>query len=202
MMYKRMDVFRTEDQRQPLFLPFILLFMLLIVGVVMGSVLTVHFDFFESLSFSPMLFSGIPVLDHGIVNCFTSYLCNIFISLTLLMLMGMTLFGTITIPIYVLIRGVLSAIRILSFFPAGEMHNVAQSAIIYTPYLSLSSLIILLYAAAAMGFSTQLTKSSLRKEIKDSDPQGLFSKYLTALIFAVAASFMGIILVFIYSMLI
>lgn len=192
----------TKELRNDTLLSFHTIFLacVMVAGLIVGSIVAVQFGLFNGIQYLPKLLSGLPVPENGILSCLATFLCNIFISLTIILVMGISVFGIAAIPVYVLIRGFLCAIRILSYLQTGDMTDFAACAILYTPYLAVSSLVVILFAAKSMEISSRLAKDEERRYLKNSDLRGLYSSYLTSLIFAVLASLTGAVLVFIYSL--
>lgn len=178
-------------------LKFIFLFISLTSGVITGLLLSVNLS--EASNYSPKFLSGIPLIENGIISCLFTYLCNIFISLTVLLLMGLSMIGCAAVPIYLFAHGLLSAIRIFYFTAPGGLSDFISCIALYTPFLAVTGFILLRFGKKAMVLSVGLIKQPRRSELKNSDIQELFYEYLSSLVFAVAAVLADGLIFLIYS---
>lgn len=193
---RRKETTRHRDKpSRNVYLP-LLLFALMITGLLIGSLVTVHFDLFQGNAFVPELFSGIPLPERGLLDCFTRLLCNSFLGLTTLLLLGFTLYGRFAVPIFFFIEGFLSAIRILSFLREEFWTGLLQAAVTYTVFLSLISFICILFGKTVMDFSDRLVRD--RGSLSPSDFRHFFADYFTALRFTIVSAVFGLFLVYMY----
>ena len=178
----------------------IILISLLILGVIVGSLLSVHLELFGDIWYSPKIFSGLPIPENGLLNCLASYLSNTFLSLTIVLMLGVTVFGMAAIPAYVVFKGILIAVRVISLFQSEEISAVVRHSVTYAPFLALTSFILVLFASEAMGLSFRLMKERQRSELQNTDMKNLIKNYFISLFFTVLASLLCLTLVLLYTL--
>lgn len=179
---------------------FVILFLAIIAGTVLGSFFAVFSDVFSEGTYVPLLFSGIPNPELGMVSCFSSLLFNSLICLIIVFLLGLTAFGMAAIPVFILLKGMTIGIGVISFLFADGYQGWANCALIYTPVSAIASFFILLFAARAMLLSDQLVKIGFKSDkVTQIDFYAYLKDFMLYLFFAVLSSFAGTIFSFLYS---
>lgn len=152
-----------------------------------------------SLEYIPTLYSGIPDLSSGFFSWFSTYLINMLIGITIVLLLGMTYFGIIAIPLLIAFKGVIASIAIMSYFGSGTAEGIVRCAIIYTPVAALSLTVLIMYSAFSMGFSLDIVKSTFNsKPIDIKSFKSLFTYVPAILVVSVAISVFGALIVQLY----
>lgn len=170
---------------------FLFLSLLLVLGVVAGSVIASNLGLFEGRSVFPLYFSGIPSPKAGFLSCFSTLLLNVLICLILLFLLGVTAFGVFAVPLFVLLKGVAVGMGVCSFLWMDGLPGFGCSALIYTPAAAAASLLLLFFASRALVFSDRMAKVSFSAQEGSLDFGDYFKDFLLFLCFAVAASLAG-----------
>lgn len=178
----------------------ILLLLAVVTGTILGSVVSVKMDLFENTMYTPKIFSGLPVLENGMASCLAAFLCSAFISMTLVLILGISVFGIAVIPAYMIIKGMLTAMRIIFCFQSGELASVAECAVIYTPFLAINIFMLVLFASRAMELSYRFAGDERRENLKNADIWKLIKIYCSFLLVLVVSSIICLALVFAYSL--
>lgn len=169
----------------------LLLFLLLLLGLGGGSWLALFFDLFQDREVLPLFFSGIPGEGAGFLSCFTTFLLNLLIFLTLSFLLGVTAFGVFAIPLLMLFRGIMVGLGAFSFLWTDGLSGLGRSALSYTPAAAASLLLFLLFSLRALVFSDRLRQVSFTSCEGNLDFHEYWKDYLRFLCFAVAVSLFG-----------
>ncbi len=163
------------------------------VGILLGSSAVESLDFFQQQTAMPLLFSGIPSPQKGFFPCFSTILLNAVIGLILLFLLGVTAFGALGIPCFLLCKGVSLGISVQLLLVDGNRTALGYVALCYTPGAACTSLLLLLFATRALIFSNSLVKAGFSSQQESLDFQFYFKDFRAFLCFAVLFSFLGTI---------
>jgi len=180
---------------------FFFLFAVFIIGVLMGALFSEKHEVYQGKITIPLVFSGIPNIDQELSACFITYLLNMFISIVTLFLLGMTIFGTIGVPLFLLLKGFTTGISIMFFLYKDGDFSLIECAVIYVPYLAISLFFILIFGVASISFSKSLIKK-LRciDDLQEIDYKKYSGFFLISLFSAVIVSLISILLVFVYAL--
>lgn len=180
----------------------ILFFLFLLSGFILGLYLYVTLDMNQGDGYNPLLFSGIPNMENGMFAWFSTYLLNMLLGLTILFLLGMTVFGVFAIPVFLLLKGVTIGIGIMSFFSGELWTGLAECALIYAPVAALSILLFVFFAMSAADVSDNIMRNFFSGERKNHITFHVFLRsLLETLVLAVAISAVGTLLSLLYSVL-
>ncbi len=168
---------------------------LLFLGILSGALLS-SWCVLENVQTVPLLFSGIPAPDSGFLACFTTFLLNLLIFLTVAFLLGLTAFGILAVPALLLLRGVTVGLGAFSFFSGDFLPGLGRSAIIYAPGTAASLLLVLLFSLRALVFSNRLRKVGFSSSEGSLDFHSYWRDYLHFVSFSVIAAFMGSVITF------
>lgn len=183
--------FLYRFSRKRVFFPLLLSFCF---GVFLGSIAVVGFDLFQSQTAIPLLFSGVPTPKNGFFSCFSTILLNALIGLILLFLLGVTAFGAVGIPIFLLCKGISLGVCVQLFFTEESFKALGFLSICYTPGAAFITLLLLLFATRALVFSNSLAKAGFSPQQENLDFQFYFKDFFTFLCFSVLLSFVGALL--------
>lgn len=178
---------RCLRRRKTLFL----LFLFLSVGVLAGAVLAVMPGLLSDRSVFPLFFSGIPSPKSGFISCFSTFLLNLLVFLTIVFLLGMTVFGIYGIPLLVLGKGITVSLGVFSFLWVDGLAGWEKSALLYAPAAAASLILFLLFGVRAFVFSDCLRKISFSSDEGCLDFHLYWKDYLCFLCFSVAVSIGG-----------
>lgn len=190
-MKKERALFNTEFLQRfstnKILLPLSLLF---VIGVFAGSAIATVLELFQGQPISPLFVSGIPSPDSGFLVSFSTILLNVLIALIILFLLGVTAFGAIGVPLFLLYKGVVIGVGILSFLSDDPL-QFASCAFCYAPVAAASTLLLLLFATRALAFSNRLARAGFSSQQENLDFQFYFKDFLSFLCFAVLGSIIG-----------
>ena len=170
---------------------FFLLAATLVCGVFGGSAAAVCWELFRGQQAFPLFFSGIPVPESGFLACFSTVLLNTLIGLIILFLLGVTAFGALGVPFFLLSKGGALGIGVLYFMASGSFDQVLYCALGYTPAAAVSTLLLLLFAVRSLAFSNSLAKAGFSSRQESLDFQVYFKDFLTFLCFSVVTALAG-----------
>lgn len=168
-----------------------LMLAILIFGVLCGAVSVKAFNLTENQSLLPMFFAGVPSPAAGLLSNFSTILLNVLIGLIVLFLLGVTAFGAIGIPAFLIYKGISLSVGVLFFFAGEGLAGLAQAVVCYTPAASASTLLLLLFAVRAFNFSNGLAKAGFQNQQEILDFQLYFRDLLYFLCFSVVVSLLG-----------
>lgn len=169
---------------------------LLIAGVAAGASAAVYFDIYNGVHYIPTLFSGIPDMRQGFISCFSTYLIHTLVFLIPIYLFGMSAFGSAFIAITIFLKGFVCGIGALSYLYTGTLQAFAQSALQYTPALSVATFLTITFSLRAIAFSKSINNAVKNKKNEDAvNFRGYFSEMMTFLFAAVIACAMIAVLV-------
>lgn len=137
---------------------FLLFSGLSISGLFSGAFLAGHFGLVSAVSAVPLIFSGIPVIDAGLLSCFSTFYLHNLICLVILFLLGMTAYGALAIPLYIFLQG--GTLGVGALFYLGSCESLAEHFLIYTPAATISLFLAALFACEALAFSQRFTIKS------------------------------------------
>ncbi len=168
-----------------------LLSLLLLLGVLAGSLLAVWLNLDRGNSLLPLFFSGIPTPEAGFLSCFSTLLLNLLIFLTLSFLLGVTAFGDLAIPLLAAAKGITVGLGASSFLWVDGLKGLGRSALIYTPAAAASLLLFLLFGVRALVFSDRLRKAGFSPAGESLDFRDYWKDYLRFLCLSVIVSLLG-----------
>lgn len=173
---------------------FIFLGICLSVGTMLSAVSVKVFNLLSTNAVSPLLFSGIPSAEDGFVLSFTTLLLNLLIGLIVLFLLGITAFGAIGIPVFLLFKGASIGIGVLSFLSKKTWTELLLPTVSYIPAAAATSLLLILFAVRALAFSNALTKVSFYSHQEQLNFYLYFTDLLCFLCFSVCVALIGAVL--------
>lgn len=163
----------------------------LISGVLCGSIVTERWELLQGQLSLPLLFSGIPLSESGFLSCFSTILLNTLIGLIILFLLGVTAFGALGVPFFLFCKGATLGIGVLFFLTEDGVEVFWHCAVGYTPAAAASAMLLLLFAVRSLVFSNSLAKAGFSAHQESLDFQFYFRDFLTFLCFSVAISLAG-----------
>ena len=172
-----------------LFLP---LALALLCGIAAGPVMAVALQLFALDPAAPLFFSGIPSPNAGFGACFSTLLLNLLSCLIVLFLLGVTAFGAVGIPVFLLVRGAAVGLGALWFLLYGG--GMGCSALCYLPSAAGSSLLLLLFSSRALSFSNGLALAGFAKRQENLDFSFYFKDFLVFACFSVVVALTGALL--------
>lgn len=186
---------------QPLFPSknFIFLLVLMLAGVPCGAGLSIWLKLMDNEAV-PLLVSGIPVLENGLLWCLSTFLVHSLIYYIVLFLLGLTMFGFIAIALTVFLKGFFSGIAVSYYLAQDSLSGLAEAAICYAPFLAISGFFLIICAVISMRFSVKLARYEGRKVLSGFALKDYLAQTSTFMVLAVLSSLMGFILVWLYSL--
>lgn len=169
---------------------FWLLLSLAALGVLLGSVLAVNLNTATTEAFHPLLFSAIPQSSSFFI-CFSAFLLNLLIFLIVSLLLGLTVFGAVAIPVLSVLKGVALGIDLSYFLITDGPLGLLKSALIYIPATAISLIIFVLFEVQSLGFSENLRKAGFSSAENTVTPADIARVCLRYVCLAVAASAIG-----------
>lgn len=163
-----------------------------LAGITAGPVMAVTLQLFSLDSAVPLFFSGIPAPTAGFGACFSTVLLNLLSCLIILFLFGVTAFGAVGIPVFLLVRGAAVGLGALWFLLDGG--GIGCSALCYLPSASASSLLLLFFSTRALAFSNGLALAGLAKSRQSLNFSCYFRDFLAFACFGVAVALAGALL--------
>ena len=136
--------------------------------------------------------SGIPSPNAGFGACFSTLLLNLLSCLIVLFLLGVTAFGAVGIPVFLLVRGAAVGLGALRFLLYGG--GMGCSALCYLPSAAGSSLLLLLFSSRALAFSNGLALAGFAKRQENLDFSFYFKDFLVFACFSVVVALTGALL--------
>lgn len=165
-----------------------------VLGLIFGAVAV-------KLSYLPydhpiwtLFFSGSPLPEAGFLQCFSATLLNILTALIAMFLLGVTAFGALGIPLLIFCRGASTAAFLISLLADGGISELGRFALCSTPAAAAGSLLIILFAVRAMGFSWGLARAGFSQRQEVLNFQLYFKDLMYFLCFSVAVSVTGSLL--------
>lgn len=168
----------------------------LVLGVIAGPVMVSTLQLFTFDSTAPLFFSGIPSPEAGAAACFSTILLNFLSCLIVLFLLGVTAFGAVGVPIFLVLRGASVGIGALWLLVGGG--GLLQSALCYLPSAAGSSLLLLLFSVRALTFSNGLALAGFAQRQESLNFHFYFKDFLVFLSLGVVISFISSLLAMLY----
>lgn len=166
-------------------------FFLLAAGILAGSCVSGFSGLLAESSFLPLFFSGIPVSEAGFISCFSTFLLNLIIFLTLSFFLGVTAFGFLAFPLLTFFRGITVGLGVSSFLWMDGPSGLGRCMLIYAPGTAASLLLFVLFGAQALAFSDRFRRAGFSSSEESLDFRQYLKDYLRFLCLSVVVSLLG-----------
>ena len=164
------------------------LLVLAVCGIFMGSILAARLPELRSQRIVPLLFSGVIFSGSGFIACFSTFLLNALVFLTLMFLFGSAAFGVIAIPLLLFAKGVTVGLAVSSYLWDPVAGGLAKAMVLYCPAAALSFLILLIFGTQSLVFSNRLRRAAFSSSGEASDFPAFARSYVRFLCFAVVSA--------------
>lgn len=172
----------------------------LAAGIVAGAIAVKLFGLLDRHALSPLLFSAVPSLDSGFLQCFSDILLNNMIFLIAVSLLGATAFGALGVPLLMFYKGVSIAAGALFILSDGSASSYFGFALCFTPVWSAAALLLTLFATRAITFSKELVRAGGSHPQETLDFRLYIKDFVYFLCFSVPVALAGGLLASLYAL--